>query len=102
MDESQLDFIVEGVSFDCELLVGSELIFQKKKKRKFGKKYTLVSGFKKEVNVNEIAKKLKYKIKEMPVHWKNDLESKVKFKSMVKMGMDLVKIRGNIIKGIYN
>ena len=49
-----------------------------------------------------IAKKLKYKIKEMPVHWRNDLESKVKFKSMVKMGMDLVKIRGNIIKGIYN
>lgn len=49
-----------------------------------------------------IAKKMKFKIKEMPVRWKNDLESKVKFKSMIKMGFDLVKIRGNIIKGIYN
>ena len=49
-----------------------------------------------------IAKKLKYKIKEIPVHWKNDLESKVKFKSMVKMGLDLLKIRMNIIKRVYD
>jgi len=48
-----------------------------------------------------IAKKLGYKIKEIPVHWKNDPKSKVKFKSMIKMGLDLLKIRLNLIKGIY-
>src|SRR3989344_7954851 len=44
-----------------------------------------------------LAKKFRYKIKEMPIRWKNDLESKVKFKSMVKMGIDILKIRWNII-----
>jgi dolichyl-phosphate beta-glucosyltransferase len=48
-----------------------------------------------------VAKKLKYKIKEFPITWKNDSESTVKFKSMVKMGFDLVKIRMNMIKKIY-
>ena len=48
-----------------------------------------------------IAKKLKYKIKEIPVYWKNDLESKVKISSMIKMGIDLLKISRNIITGKY-
>jgi len=48
-----------------------------------------------------IAKKLGYKIKEIPVYWRNDPESKVKFKWMVNMGLDLLKIRWNLIKGIY-
>jgi dolichyl-phosphate beta-glucosyltransferase len=49
-----------------------------------------------------IAKKLKYKIKEIPIYWKNDLASKVKFKSMVKMAIDLIKIKWNLILGKYN
>lgn len=49
-----------------------------------------------------IAKRLGYKIKEVPVNWKNDPNSKVKFKSMVKMGRDLVNIRLNLIKRIYD
>ena len=49
-----------------------------------------------------IGKKLGYEIKEMPIFWKNDIESKVKFKSMVKMGFDLLKIRWNLIRGIYD
>jgi len=48
-----------------------------------------------------LAKKLKYKVKEVPITWKNDLESKVKFKNMAKMGFDLIKIRLNIIKRVY-
>ena len=48
-----------------------------------------------------IGKLLGYKIKEVPVYWKNDPESKVKFKGMIKMGLDLFKIRWNLIKGIY-
>jgi len=42
-----------------------------------------------------------YKIKEIPVYWKNDLESKVKFKSIIKMALDLIKIRLNLVRGIY-
>lgn len=48
-----------------------------------------------------IGKKLGYKIKVVPVYWINDPESKVKFKSMVKMAIDLFKIRLNLLKGIY-
>jgi len=48
-----------------------------------------------------IAKKLGYKIKEIPVYWKNDPESKVKFKSILKMGLDLFKIKWNLITKKY-
>ncbi|MDO8436138.1 MAG: glycosyltransferase family 2 protein [bacterium] len=48
-----------------------------------------------------VAKKLDYKIKEVPVFWKNDINSTVKFQSMIKMAIDLFKIKINIIKGIY-
>jgi dolichyl-phosphate beta-glucosyltransferase len=48
-----------------------------------------------------IAKKMGFKIKEVPVYWKNDLQSKVKFKSMVKMLVDLFKIKINFLKGEY-
>jgi dolichyl-phosphate beta-glucosyltransferase len=49
-----------------------------------------------------VARKRGYKIKEMPVLWRNDPESKVKFNSMVKMAIDLLKIRWNIIKKVYD
>jgi dolichyl-phosphate beta-glucosyltransferase len=49
-----------------------------------------------------VAKKLVYKIKEIPIYWKNDLQSKVKLKSMLKMLLDLFKIRLNDIKRIYD
>lgn len=48
-----------------------------------------------------IAKKMGFKIAKVPIRWINDPESKVKLKSMIKMGIDLIKIRLNIIKGIY-
>jgi len=48
-----------------------------------------------------IAKKLGYRIKEIPVYWKNDPESKVKFKSIFKMGLDLFKIKWNLITKKY-
>jgi len=49
-----------------------------------------------------IAKKLGYKIKEIPIYWKNDLVSKVKLKSMIKMAIDLVKIKWNLLGGKYD
>lgn len=48
-----------------------------------------------------IAKKLGYKIKETPILWKNDPESKVKLTGMVKMAIDLIKIRWNILVRKY-
>jgi hypothetical protein len=44
---------------------------------------------------------MRYKIKEIPVYWRNDLESKVKFKSMLKMAFDLLKIKWNLFVGKY-
>ena len=49
-----------------------------------------------------LAKKRGYKIKEIPVCWKNDPHSKVKLKSMLKMGIDLLKIRWNMLSHKYN
>lgn len=49
-----------------------------------------------------VGKKLGYKIKEIPVHWKNDPDSKVKLKSMVKMAIDLLKMRWNLITKKYD
>lgn len=48
-----------------------------------------------------IGKKMGYKIKEVPVYWKNDLDSKVKMGSMVKMALDLFVIRKNLITRAY-
>jgi len=56
-------------------------------------------GFDPEVLV--IAKKLGYKIKEVPITWVNDAQSKVKFKSMIKMLFETLKIRQNLILGKY-
>jgi dolichyl-phosphate beta-glucosyltransferase len=49
-----------------------------------------------------IAGKKKLKIKEVGILWRNDPRSTVKATSMVKMFFDLLKIRLNIIKGIYD
>ena len=49
-----------------------------------------------------LAKRFGYKIKEVPVYWKNDLESKVKFKSILKMALDLFKIRYYLIGRKYD
>jgi dolichyl-phosphate beta-glucosyltransferase len=49
-----------------------------------------------------LARKMGYKIKETPVYWKNDPDSKVKFKSMVNMAIDIIKIRINSLKGLYD
>jgi len=62
---------------------------------------TRISRFAFDAEMLVIAKKMKYKIKEIPVFWVNDKRSSVKFKSMVKMAIDLFQIRLNMIKGIY-
>ncbi len=49
-----------------------------------------------------VGKLLGYKIKEIPVLWKNDPESRVKFKGMMRMATDLIKIRLNLMKKLYD
>lgn len=49
-----------------------------------------------------LAKKKKLKIKEVGILWRNDPRSTVKVSSMVKMFFDLLKIRLNLIKGVYD
>jgi hypothetical protein len=48
-----------------------------------------------------LGRKLGYKIKEVPITWSNDLESKVKMSATFKMVLDLFKIKGNLISGKY-
>ncbi len=78
--------------FKCFTGEAAEKIFPKCRIKRF--------AFDPEILV--IAKKSGYKIKEIPVLWKNDLESRVKAKSMIKMAIDLLKIRWNISTGKYD
>lgn len=48
-----------------------------------------------------LARKLKYKIKEIPVHWVNDPESKVKLRDYPKTLLEVLRIRFNFLKGVY-
>ncbi len=50
----------------------------------------------------KVGKKFGYKIKEVPVVWVNDPDSKVKLKGAVKMAFDLLRIRWNLIVNKYN
>jgi dolichyl-phosphate beta-glucosyltransferase len=48
-----------------------------------------------------LAKKFGYKIKEVPVYWKNDPDSKVNFKNMIQMAVDMLKIKWYVISKSY-
>lgn len=48
-----------------------------------------------------LSRMFKFKIKEVGILWKNDTRSTVKISSMFKMFQDLMRIRLNLIKGIY-
>ena len=62
---------------------------------------TKIDGFSFDVEALVIGRHLGYKIKEIPVIWKNDLESKVRLKSAAKMLTQLLQIRMNLLKGVY-
>lgn len=49
----------------------------------------------------KIGKKMNYRIKEVPITWKNDLESKVKMTSTGKMALDILRIRWNLLTFKY-
>lgn len=60
-----------------------------------------VDRFSFDVEALVVARKMGYKIKEVPITWKNDLSSTVGFKSMLNMLKDVFKIRWNLITGKY-
>ena len=61
-----------------------------------------ISRFAFDPEILVVAERMGFKIKEVPVHWKNDPESKVKLKSILKMGLDLIKIRWKLIRRQYD
>lgn len=54
-----------------------------------------------DVEILVIARKYGYKIKEMPVTWINDPNSKVKLKGMIKMLSEVLQVRLNSLLGKY-
>ena len=60
-----------------------------------------INRFAFDVEVLVLAKKMGYKIKEIPVRWLNDTESTVGFKSMVKMLIEVFQIRWNMLTRKY-
>lgn len=54
-----------------------------------------------DVELLVLAKKQGYRVKEIPVRWVNDADSRVKLTGMIKMLFEVLEIRINIIKGIY-
>ena len=61
-----------------------------------------INDFAFDVEVLVLAKKMKYKIKEIPIIWINSVESTVGFKSMIKMLFEILKIRYNLITHKYD
>ncbi|MFW6282989.1 MAG: dolichyl-phosphate beta-glucosyltransferase [Minisyncoccales bacterium] len=61
-----------------------------------------IDGFAFDPEILILARKEDFKIKEIPIEWKNDPDSKVGFSSMFKMGKDLFKIRFNLLTKKYN
>lgn len=49
-----------------------------------------------------VARKLKYKIKEVPITWKNDPESKVKLSAYAKTMLEVLKVRLDLWEGEYD
>lgn len=78
--------------FKCFKKEAAEKIFPKCKIDRF--------AFDPEILV--VAKKLGFKIKEIPVYWKNDPDSRVKLNSIFNIAIDLLKVRWNLISGKYD
>ncbi len=62
-----------------------------------------ISGFSFDAEILYLAKKTGYRIKEIPVIWINDTDSKVSIiRDSIRMLKELLKIRINDLKGLYN
>ena len=77
--------------FKCFTKEAAEKIFPKGKIDRL--------GF--DVEILALVKKAGFKIKEVPITWKNDLQSKVKLSGIIKTFFEVFQIRWNMIKGVY-
>lgn len=76
-------------------------VFTDRAAKKIFPKQTIIRwGF--DIEILAIAKKSGYKIKEAPVVWINPGESKVTLKAYFNTFLELLKIRWNLIRGIYD
>ena len=55
-----------------------------------------------DVEILAVAQKFGYKIKEIPIVWANDPDSKVKPSGMIKMLFELAQVRLNMVSGKYS
>ncbi len=60
-----------------------------------------IDGFAFDVEILVLAKRMKHKIKEIPITWINDVESKVKLKHVFKMFLEMLKLRKDLVFGKY-
>ena len=61
-----------------------------------------VFGWAFDVEILALAQKFQFKIKEVGIEWKNDRDSRLKFKGMTKMLLDIITIRLNLLKNKYD
>ena len=78
---------------------GFKLFIEKAVKEIFPKQTLMRWGF--DFEILALAKKLGFKIKEVPVDWKNPGESKVKLSSYIRTFGELMKIKFNFITNKY-
>lgn len=64
--------------------------------------HTKITGWGFDVEILALAKKLDFKIKEVPVVWKNDLASTVGASAYVKVLIEVLKIRWWLWTGVYD
>ncbi|MFA5080572.1 MAG: dolichyl-phosphate beta-glucosyltransferase [Candidatus Paceibacterota bacterium] len=62
---------------------------------------TKINGFAFDIEVLCIAKNSNYKIREIPVYWKNNIDSKVSLKNIWNIFWDIWKIKFYLIQGKY-
>lgn len=55
-----------------------------------------------DVELLVISRQCGLKVKEVPIIWKNDSRSHVKFRSAAKTLLDLVKVKLNLLSGVYD
>ena len=55
-----------------------------------------------DVEILAIARKMKFKIKETPIKWENDADSKVKLSGMIKMLFEVFRVRWNLWTNKYS
>lgn len=62
---------------------------------------SIIKGFAFDPEVLILVERMGYKVKEVPIYWKNDPNSKVSSVNIIKMAIDLIKIRWYLIAGKY-